>query len=286
MRLLLYLSCFAHLAVHTAVHACSENEYYTMKFCSTPFEIRDYTWGCRQIAPGSNIVKFCSFSAPVAAICQPQKCSLIDPYPDTCLDETIVCNKGFYAANPGFLCGPNNIFGTNYIYSGNNGMKPFIEDSFRCLPCPPGFFCRGGALLGTFSDPPLPWKHRMPSKCPFANMVARTDILQTTQYVDPCGSNAFDPSYDSCNEDQELFGICVNQTESCPCQCNVANNSRAVLLHNDPTVPEGRSCGCMPGTYWDTTLSASLVRCSNCGMNAFCPGTAASPQGCIALWIN
>lgn len=260
LRLPLLLLCCSCM-MQEAEAACGDDQYYaTGSECSN--------WRCSSL-PSSNHIRYCLFT-PTPQICNARDCRYFDANQNvdasTCLDETIVCKKGYYAPfSPQQTCMGR--------YSGNGGQVPFMETLFICIPCPYGYFCRGGALhtsayRSNISSAILmyPFMHRPPSVCPYGNMVGRSDLAL---YDDVCGSYVNGPY---CNEQIELQNQCTMDPRGskCPCECKPNTNT---FLVRDPSHPGGKSCGCSPGIYWDTLVSPYVINCTTaCELNAFCPG--------------
>lgn len=256
-NLLLVAFLAAHLCL--AYASCGPDQFYGTSCYNN--------WFCR--AMGGNATKFCNLF-PKPSMCSVDACLYVDPHPANCLDETIVCKRGTYASGAEFRC-------SSYPETENSGMKPYLPESFDCMPCPFGFFCRGGATLKAIfypSDAPVilgPDQHMPPTQCPFGNMAQKKEdasfsAIDFFTFPDPCDiSTGVRSVY--CDEQDYLRMICSNDESRCPCRCPEGS-----IFLSDASAPGGKTCACKAGTYWDKAANPKEMKCKPCRKGSYCPG--------------
>ena len=269
----------------------AEDWYWALNKCGS-----STSWGSR-VCP-TNSVLYCRFSSsssfppgcPADAATSCSKAS----YPLSCIDESCLCKKDFYAYGAEFACS------SSAQYVGNGGYYPKVPEIFECKACPYGHFCTGGVetklVVTTMGLPPeeVVVGHALPQMCPFAGMVAKKGL---PLFANPCVDPETGRKVQNCDYESELRILCTTLPESCPCECPPKSGSE---LLQDASAYGGMSCGCKPGYFWNNSNLEDMAKawrnltttmgfnrkmvnmwdsipmpihdCVPCGHNAFCPG--------------
>lgn len=157
-----------------------------------------------------------------------------------CLDEVCVCDKGFFAVEKRYNCesGPyNSIYGASYPYNADNvyAYPHLFEDVFKCQPCPVGKYCQGGAELD--------WLPKLMERSGIGYAWRGVSHKQPTDCT---------------------HSLMISTSDHTGCMCPPGSSLWAFGSNGEV------NCRCDPGSFWNKTIDARVISCSECPKGSYC----------------